>query len=353
MRLHTRQFSLRRRWLAAAAIVATATIAGGRETIVGQQAGGSALDFANKGKVAVQIVGAAPGLTIEIALNGGKIADTAITTNGTGTSVLDVANLGKTQAQVWIEICENGKRVRVLIYTSGGQPPDDENCRRRALGYFWTDRAKTIKISVAAASMNVDSAGGLSGKEIVGYVVLPAAGATTGVLVAGRNSAPAAQSAGSPVTVIPPVTTPPAVNTTPPAPTNPTTPPTTPTTPPFAFLVNKTYNNMITRGRADCAGFSASASTQLRFTGIDPQTGRGTFVHVHSGTTTLNYTVQDVQRTGDTNFTIVGTGTVMLGTTTYQLRITIMINGNTDSKVEEFSCGAGQMTVYTGSGSSQ
>jgi len=46
---------------------------------------------------------------------------------------------------------------------------------------------------------------------------------------------------------------------------------------------------MITRGRADCPGFSPTASTQLRLN-LDPMTGRGGFVHVHGGTITLNYT---------------------------------------------------------------
>ena len=315
-----------------------------------QQTAPSALDMANKGKVSVQIVAATPGLTIELALNGGKIADTRIANDGTGSSVLDVANIGKTQAQVFIEICENGKRVRVLLQTSGVQPTDDKGCDRKPVGVFWTDRTTRIVINVKGGSMTVHSAGGVNTKLLL--VAGGAGAATVGVLAAGGTSSPTATSstptATAPTTSAPvtPVT-PAPVNATP---TTPTTP-TTPATPPYQFLVNRTYNNLVTRGRSDCAGFSASANTQLRFTAIDPQSGMGTFMHIHSGTTTLNYTVQSPQKNGDTNATLVAIGTVTFGTTGYQLRITVGINGSTSTITEEFSCGNNQMTVYAGSGS--
>ena len=351
MRAHVNRTGLGRvsTWLMVG--LALAVIAGGTAIdLAARQNAPAALDMANKGKVTVQIVAATPGLTIELALNGGKIADTPIATDGTGNSIFDVAHLGKTQAQVWIERCDNGKRVRVLIYTSGGQPPGDKDCDRKAVGFFWTDRATRIVINVRSSSMSVNNAGGITTTKVA-IVTGTTAAVIFGVAQAGGGSTPGSS---TPIATVPVVTTP--ANATVAVPT-PVTPPATsvpapaPSTPPFAFLVNRTYNNMVTRGRADCAGFAAGASTQLRFTNIDPQTGMGSFVHVHSGTTMLNYNVQSAQKSGDTNATLVGTGSVTFGTTAFQLRITIVITGNTDSKTEEFNCGSGQMTVYTGTGS--
>jgi hypothetical protein len=331
MQAHTRDNTLLRRMLAAALLASTMAMVGSTVPLAARALGQTA---ANNGKIDVEIAGADAGSTIEIAMNGGKVAAVSIGPNGAGAGVLDVTNMSKVQAQVWVRVCKDGK-VQILLYTGGGTPPKDENCDDRPAGFIWLDRTTRLVVNVKTGTMTVSRAGmSTKTKIILGTL---GAGAATGAAIAAGN--------GSGTTANPPAT--------PTTPTTPTTPapPTTPATPPFQFLVNKTYNNQVTRGTANCSGFAPSASTQLRFTNIDPQTGRGSFVHIHSGTTTLNYAVQDVQKTGDTSYTIVGTGTVTFGTTTYQLRITVMVNGNTDSKNEQFICAPGQETVYTGSGS--
>src|SRR5688572_23900327 len=86
----------------------------------------------------MQFTGGAPGINLELYLNAGKVADVTISATGEGTSVLDLSNLGKVQLQVYVDVCQDGKVVKVLV--AAGQPaPEDKNCRRRvAGGAFWS-----------------------------------------------------------------------------------------------------------------------------------------------------------------------------------------------------------------------
>jgi hypothetical protein len=161
----------------------------------------------------MQITGATPGISLEIFMNTGKVADVAIGTDGTGTSVLDLSNLGKVQLQVYVDVCQDGKVVKVMI--SAGQPtPEDKNCRRRIVGgAWWSDCGATrITLDLTKFGMRVIGCGSLY-TEPKFYGPVGGAIVVGGLLLTGG---------GSETTSI--ATTPPAVTTTPTTPTAPTTP---------------------------------------------------------------------------------------------------------------------------------
>lgn len=74
----------------------------------------------------------APGVSIEIFLNAGKVADAMLDSNGGASAILDLANVGKTTVNIYVDVCKDGKIVQVMFVTGGGQaPPEGESCRRR------------------------------------------------------------------------------------------------------------------------------------------------------------------------------------------------------------------------------
>jgi hypothetical protein len=97
------------------------------------------------GTASVEVTGAAPGSALEIALNGGKIAETTTNTQGEATSVLDLANLGKVRVNVFVDRCVDGKVVKIQLVTEGNQPPPvDEGCDRKPAGWFWSDKGRVV-----------------------------------------------------------------------------------------------------------------------------------------------------------------------------------------------------------------
>src|SRR5690348_8539789 len=87
---------------------------------------------AGPGSVPIQFSGGTPGVNLELFINAGKVADVTIGTNGQGNSILDLSNLGKVQLQVYVDVCQDGKVVRVLVVA--GQPKPEDNCKRRIVG---------------------------------------------------------------------------------------------------------------------------------------------------------------------------------------------------------------------------
>src|SRR5688500_17942495 len=82
--------------------------------------------------IPVEITGGPPGVSIEIFLNNGKVADTALNSTGSGDFILNLANSSKTRVTVYVDVCKDGKIVKVQFVTGGGQPPpQDESCRSR------------------------------------------------------------------------------------------------------------------------------------------------------------------------------------------------------------------------------
>jgi hypothetical protein len=200
----------------------------------------------------IQFTGGAPGMNLELYLNAGKVADVTIGATGGGTSVLDLSNLGKVQLQVYVDVCQDGKVVKVMV-VAGQAPPEDKNCRRRiAGGAFWSDCGVTrITLDLTKFGMRVIGCGSLltepkfygpvGGAIVVGGLLLSGGGDGTST----TSTTPTPPTSTAPPVTTPPVTTPPV--TTPPVTTPPVTTPPTNTTPntPVDFNVNLTtsYNH--------------------------------------------------------------------------------------------------------------
>lgn len=173
---------------------------------------------AQQGTVTVDVTGAMGASVLDIAMNGGKIADIQPDPQGTGTTTVDLANAGKAQVQVFVDRCQNGQVVRVQLVTDGRTPPRDENCDRKLAGVFWAHRARRLAIDIPAGTMQVANSGmstamkaGLGAAGGVGALIALAAGG--GDVDAG--------SAGMPSTPLTPAPNPAPNPTPPPAPTTP------------------------------------------------------------------------------------------------------------------------------------
>lgn len=163
-----------RRVFCAVGVVAVVMILAGRGALIAQQPSGTALD----------IGGAAPGSALEIALNGGKIADATADERGETTSVLDLSNLGKVRVSVYVDRCEDGRIVKVQLVSDGNAaPPVDEGCDRKPAGVFWSDSGRIV-LDVNGAT--VSTPGGIPRNVLIGG---GAAAAALGVaLAAGGDS---------------------------------------------------------------------------------------------------------------------------------------------------------------------
>ena len=108
--------------------------------------------------VPVTIRGGASGSVVEAFLNEGKVADIPIGTAGDASWVLDMGNMGKSKVQIYVDVCENGRVERVL-FTTGGMPPEDEDCDRKPVGAgFWNDCGAT-KITLDFTRFGANVAG--------------------------------------------------------------------------------------------------------------------------------------------------------------------------------------------------
>lgn len=94
----------------------------------------------------INFSGGAPGLNIELYINNGKVADLTVNQQGTANGFLDFSNLGKAEVRVYVDECQDGKTVKVMV--TPGQAAEDNGCKRRiAGGAFWTDCGK-LKLTI-------------------------------------------------------------------------------------------------------------------------------------------------------------------------------------------------------------
>lgn len=194
----------------------------------------------------VQIIGAVPGLDLELFLNAGKVADVPINPQGEGSWVLDLSNLGKTRMQVMVERCEDGQNVQRLYFAGEGVAiPEDSKCKRRPVGAaWWSDCGATrITLDLTKFGMRITGCGSMFTQP---KVYGPIAGAIVVgglVLTGGGGSSPTTPTTFTPTptnttaTVTPPVATPA------PTPTPTPTPTPAPTPTDFSVSVAPTWNH--------------------------------------------------------------------------------------------------------------
>ena len=218
-------------------VVAFSTV---RADVLAQQQGA-----AGNSAVPIQFSGGTPGLNLELFVNAGKVADVTIGTNGTGNSILDLSNLGKVQLQVYVDVCQDGKVVRVLVVD--GQPKPDDNCKRRVVGGAWWSDCGVTRLTLDLTKFGMRVIGCGSFYTEPKYIIPIGGGAALIPILIGGGSDSTSTFVSTPITT---TTTPPATTTT----TPPTTPPVTTPTPtptnttvntPIDFTVNLTtsYNH--------------------------------------------------------------------------------------------------------------
>lgn len=205
--------------------IAVVVLFSARAEIAAQQPAAGA---SGPGNVPIQFSGGTPGVNLELFINAGKVADVTISATGTGTSILDLSNLGKVQLQVYIDVCQDGKTVRVLVVA--GQPKPEDNCKRRIVGAaWWSDCGVTrITIDLTKFGMRVIGCGSYftNPKTIIptagGLALIPiflAGGGDSNTTFVSTPITPTTSSTtGTTTTTNPPVTQPPATTPTNPAP---------------------------------------------------------------------------------------------------------------------------------------
>jgi hypothetical protein len=144
----------------------------------------------------VHATNASPNSVLDLAMNGGKVGEIKTDPTGTGTSILDFANMGKVQVQVFVERCEDGKIVRIQMVVVGETVPADQGCDRKPVGFFWTHNVETLSIDVGAGLMQVETSG-LSGPIKVGIGAAVAAGAAIALTSGGGDSSSTSPGTGS------------------------------------------------------------------------------------------------------------------------------------------------------------
>ena len=188
----------------------------------------------------VSVTGGTPGVNIEFYLNAGKLADQTVNSTGGANWLLDLSNMGKTKVTMYVDVCKDGKIVKVMFVTGNGQPPpEDDDCNRRlAAVSFQSDCAGlhiNLDFSNFAASKVIGC--GISFTDPKILATLGGAALVPVLVLGGGNDGPSGISA-PPVVQQPPTvnvpSTPPLNTTTPPA--QPQPPTVTQVTPRF-FIV--------------------------------------------------------------------------------------------------------------------
>lgn len=104
--------------------------------IVGSVAIASAA-LAQNGKPAQIIINnAPPSINIDVFIDAGKVQTAQVNQQGTTGFTLDFLSLGKPSGQMYVEVCKDGQRIRVI--SDGVNIPEDEGCNRKPIGAAFT-----------------------------------------------------------------------------------------------------------------------------------------------------------------------------------------------------------------------
>lgn len=174
----------------------------------------------------VDFVGGVPGVNIEIYINAGKVADAPVGSAGDASWVLDLSNMGKTRVQIYVDVCKDGKIVKVAFVTGNGQPPPkDEDCDRKLLAVgFQSDCGVTrITIDIRSFGARVIGCGSFFTKP-QGYGSIIGGGVLVALLAGGGGDSTSGSSftstptntqtsTNTPTATPPPPSTPPSTTT--------------------------------------------------------------------------------------------------------------------------------------------
>jgi hypothetical protein len=224
----------------------------------------------------VSVTGGTPGVSIEFYLNAGKLADQTVNSTGGANWLLDLSNMGKTKVTMYVDVCKDGKIVKVMFVTGSGQaPPEDDGCNRRlAAVSFQSDCAGlhiNLDFSNFAASKVIGC--GISFTDPKVYGPIGGAAVLLPILLSGGN--------GSTAISTPNVPSPPSVTLPPAPPTNSTVtnpPPVTSPQPPTVTQVTPRFFIVLVNHPA-----GASTSRICGIVQIDPPVSGVTWSLAGSG----------------------------------------------------------------------
>lgn len=236
--------------------------------------------------VPMDFTGGTPGVNVELFLNSGKVADVPLDAQGAGTSILDLGNLGKVHLQVYVDVCQDGKLVKVLV--ADGQPaPEDQGCKRRiAGGAWWSDCGVTrITLDLTKFGTRVIGCGSLYTQPKF-YGPVGGALVVGGLLLGGGGGDSDSTFVTAPIT-LPSVTT--STNTTaanPPVVTTPTMPPMQPIDFGITFSGTAWDHAIGVSGQSDACGLFLTSPAQANVPFTITTTGPGVVQSTVTGTTT-------------------------------------------------------------------
>jgi hypothetical protein len=149
-------------------------------------------------KPAQIVVNNAPaGINIDIFLDAGKVKTVPVNQQGTAAFNLDFLSMGKPQGQLYVEVCKDGQRIRVI--SDGVTVPEDQGCNRKPVGVIFTFTC-TNKITLNFSAAKASFAG--CGSTLTNKWTWVAVGAgVTGVAVgAGGGGSSSSTTSSTPVT---------------------------------------------------------------------------------------------------------------------------------------------------------
>lgn len=141
----------------------------------------------------------AANVTIEFSIvNGGKWGAGATGTNGDLSVAMQAVNGGKpVRLQVVIYDCQADQSIVVFV-EAGAATPENRECKRRVVGWFWFGRGRLVTIDLAAATLQATGQSFLStrngkliaggGAALLGAVALTAGGGDSSSSSSGGQS---------------------------------------------------------------------------------------------------------------------------------------------------------------------
>lgn len=169
--------------------------------------------------IPIDITGATAGVRVEVYMNNSKQGDVTVDALGQASWVFQMTNSTKNQFSIYVDVCHDGKTVKVLVVT-GQPPPEDKNCNRHlVIAAFWNDCGVTrVTLDLTRFGGKVFGCDRLITRPLF-YVPIAAGAGLLGFLAGGDGATTSSVVTPTPVATAAPTPTPTPTPTPAPAPT--------------------------------------------------------------------------------------------------------------------------------------
>jgi hypothetical protein len=230
------------------------------------------------------------------------VATVAADSQGTVEAVLDMANLGKVEVQVYVVQCEDGRNVVHLVSAGNEAPPEDQKCKRRLLGAFLFKHG--TKVTIDLANGTVDATGGSAMRTRL--LLIGGGVAAVGAGIAAGSGSSSTSTSSQPASSTPSTPTPTPTPT--PSPTPTPTPEPTPAINPVGTFPSATS---VVSGQIHEAFVALAKSLDLVFASFSGLQGAATTTVKVTGPSGSNWVaVTGSVDTDSGKFSLTGSGTV-------------------------------------------